>query len=195
MTEPDEPVRRHKRMSVQGLSLQTATATATATATGRLRVRQRDAAIRDLYLAQYGQLAGWAAHLVGDRELAHDFATEAFTRLLSRWQTVSDPRPWLYMTVANQVKDHWRKSERERRALAKVATIAEPESQAAYDPAIRDLVQRLPERLRSVVLLHYYADLPVRDVAAALGKAEGSVKRSLYDARQQLLAALDGDPR
>lgn len=187
MTEPDEPVRRRSRMSVQGLSLESTT--------GRVRVRQRDDAIRDLYLAQYGQLAGWAAHLVGDREIAHDFATEAFTRLLSRWQTVSDPRPWLYMTVANQVKDHWRKTERERRALAKVATIAPPEAQPAYDPGIRDLVQRLPERMRSVVLLHYYADLPVRDVAAALGKAEGSVKRSLYDARQDLLKALDGDPR
>lgn len=157
-----------------------------------LVVRSRDDAVRELYLAQYGRLAAWCANLVGDRELAHDFTTEAFTRLLAKWQTVSDPRPWLYMTVTNLVRDHWRKSERERRAMSRM--IAAPESENAYDPTVRDLVERLPDRLRSVVLLHYYADLPVVEVAAVLGKAEGSVKRSLYDARQVLLAALEDDP-
>lgn len=162
--------------------------------TGRvLSVRNRDEAVREIYLAQYGRLAGWCANLVGDRELAHDFATEAFTRLLAKWQTVEDPRPWLYMTVTNLVRDHWRKTGRERRALTRMT--AAPQTQEAYDPTIRDLVERLPDRLRSVVLLHYYADLPVAEVAAALGKAEGSVKRSLYDARQRLLVTLEDDPR
>lgn len=154
------------------------------------RVLDRDDGVREVYLAHYGRLAGWCAHLVGDPDLGHEFATEAFTRLLSRWRTVDDPRPWLYMTATNLVRDHWRRTERERRALRRIA--AEPPSTAAGDPGIRDVVDRLPERLRTVVLLHYYADLPVRDVAAVLGKAEGTVKRALFDARARLLADLGG---
>lgn len=38
--------------------------------------------VHAVYVAKYGQLAGWAARLVGDPDLAHDMATEAFVRLL-----------------------------------------------------------------------------------------------------------------
>ncbi len=152
-------------------------------------VLDRDERVREIYLAQYGRLAGWCAHLVGDADLGHEFATEAFTRLLARWRTVEDPRPWLYMTATNLDRDHWRRTERERRALRLAA--AAPTVEAAGDPGVRDIVDRLPARLRSVVLLHYYADLPIRDVAAVLGKAEGTVKRSLFDARARLLADLE----
>lgn len=153
------------------------------------RVHGRDEAVREVYLTCYAQLAGWAARLVGDRELGHDIATEAFVRLLSRWTTVAEPRPWLYMTSTNLVRDHWRKLDRERRALGKLRP--EAEGVPAADLSTRDLVERLPDRLRSVVLLHYYADLPVREVADVLGKAEGSVKRLLHEARGALLAALE----
>ena len=154
------------------------------------RVRGRESAVREVYLACYPQLAGWSAKLVGDRDLGHDIATEAFVRLLARWTTVAEPRPWLYMTASNLVRDHWRKMERERRALGRLGPLVE-ESGPAGDPTVRDLVERLPDRLRTVVLLHYYVDLPVRDIADVLGKAEGTVKRLLHDARQQLLAALE----
>ncbi|MGB9376265.1 MAG: RNA polymerase sigma factor [Mycobacteriales bacterium] len=151
---------------------------------------ERDDVLREVYLAHYGRLAGWCAHLVGDRDLGHEFATEAFTRLLTRWRVVDDPRAWLYMTATNLIRDHWRRTKRERRALNRIA--AEPAVQPAGDPGVRDLVERLPERLRAVVLLHYYADLPISEVAAVLGKAEGTVKRSLFDARARLHAAMEG---
>jgi len=92
------------------------------------------------------------------------------------------------MTATNLIRDHWRRKARERRAFRRVA--AEPAYTAA-EPSIRDVVDRLPERLRAVVLLHYYADLSVRDVADVLGKAEGTVKRALFDARARLLADLE----
>lgn len=154
------------------------------------RMASRDEVLREVYLAHYGRLAGWCAHLTSDRDLGQELATEAFTRLLARWQTVEEPRAWLYMTATNLVRDHWRRGARERRALRRIA--AEPAVQTSPDLSIRDLVERLPNRLRAVVLLHYYADLPVREVAAILGKAEGSVKASLSDARARLLADMEG---
>jgi DNA-directed RNA polymerase specialized sigma24 family protein len=43
------------------------------------------------------------------------------------------------------------------------------------------------------VLLHYYADMSVAEVAAALHKPEGTVKRMLFDARARLHGWLEAD--
>lgn len=41
------------------------------------------------------------------------------------------------------------------------------------------------------VLLHYFGDLTVAEVARQLGKAEGTVKRDLHEARARLAATLE----
>jgi len=75
-----------------------------------------EASVRAIYDAQFGRLVGWTTTLVGDPDLAHDFATEAFVKLLRHWSSVREPRAWLYVAVANLVRDHWRKRGREAMA-------------------------------------------------------------------------------
>ena len=166
---------------------------------GDRRVRAMDvaapeAALREVYDAHYGRLAGWTAKLVGDPDLAHDFATEAFVKLVRSWGTVDEPRAWLYATTANLVRDHWRRRGREQTAYGKVGVVQE--SVAPPDLAtrltVRDAVLQLPDRLRVVVLLHYFADLTVAQIATHLGKAEGTVKRDLFDARGRMALLLEG---
>jgi RNA polymerase sigma-70 factor (ECF subfamily) len=65
------------------------------------------------------------------------------------------------------------------------------DSVAAHDPWLRDLVERLPKRLRTPVLLHYYADLPVNEVAATLHLPLGTAKRRLHEARALLRETLE----
>ncbi|NHN56887.1 RNA polymerase sigma factor [Calidifontibacter sp. DB0510] len=157
-----------------------------------------ETAVRQVYDAHFGRLVGWATPLLSDRDLAHDLATEAFVKLLRHWESVDDPRAWLYTTVANQVRDHWRRRGREAAAYGRWSGgRIDPEPVApATDHAtrltVRDAVESLPERLRLPVLLHYYADLTVAQVATQLGKSDGAVKRDLFDARKQLAARLEG---
>jgi RNA polymerase sigma-70 factor, ECF subfamily len=133
---------------------------------------------------------------VDDDGTAHEIAAEAFTRLWARWTKVEEPSGFLYVTAANLVRDHWRKLERERRALRRVTTEEAVKQQqppgVGDDPSVRLLVQSLPERLRNPALLYYYADLPVREVAALLGRNEGTVKADLHAARELLRAELGG---
>lgn len=159
-----------------------------------------EAEVRQVYLAHFGRLAGWATSLVGDRDLGHDVATEAFVRLLRHWADVEEPRPWLYATVANLVRDHWRKRGRESSAYERFQSgggtqpdVAPPGPDAENTLDVRAAVAGLPDRLRSVVLLYYYADLTVGQVARELGKSEGAVKRDLYDARALLARALEAN--
>lgn len=163
--------------------------------TSRVQVVGADEqAVNEIYRSHYAQLAGWAARLLGDRDLAHDAATEAFVRLLAHWGTVEEPRAWLYTATGNIIRDHWRKRGREQTAYGKVGhqieVAAEPD--LARDITVREAVRALPDRLRMAVMLHYFADLTVAQVAAQLGKSEGAVKRELWDARQRLAAILEG---
>jgi RNA polymerase sigma-70 factor (ECF subfamily) len=148
------------------------------------------AAAEELFHACYPRLAGWVRRLVGNDETAHEIASEAFTRLLSRWSSLDNPQSYLYMIATNLVRDHWRKTGRERRALRAVSVPADPVHHPAQDVDVRELIASLPDRLRNPFLLHYYGGYPVRDVALLLGRPEGTVKADLFHARARLRAAL-----
>ncbi len=153
--------------------------------------RSQDEAASELFADLYPRLAGWCRRLVDDDGTAHEIASEAFTRLWARWAKVEEPRGFLYVTAANLVRDHWRKAERERRAIRRVTSEALVGGQGEYaDPSVRLLVQSLPKRLRVPVLLYYYADLPVREVSLLTGRKEGTVKADLHAAREHLRSKL-----
>ena len=142
-----------------------------------------------LYTAEFGRLAGYLTSLTGNPDVAREAAQEAFTRLFARWRKVSEPRGFVYVVATNIVKHHWRQGGRERNAVTSLGITTE-HGRDAHDPWLRDLVDRLPERLREVVLLHYYADLPVADVAVAVRRPVGTVKRRLHEARALLSDAV-----
>lgn len=140
------------------------------------------------YADVYGSLAGYAMSLVGDRVVAEDLAQEALVRLYARWGLVREARPYVFRTVTNLARDRWRRQQSERRALPDLLADTAP----AADLSVMDAVERLPAGLRTVVLLHYYADLPVAQVARAVRRPEGTVKRRLSEARTLLAASLQG---
>ncbi len=143
----------------------------------------------DLFDMLYAPLAGWAAAALGDEEAGHDVAAEAFTRLFARLSSVRSPRPFLYAVAANLIRDRWRAQAHDR-ALLSLLEQQQPQVWPAPDVSVRDIVERLPERLRLPVLLHYYADLPVAEAARVLHRPVGSVKRALSEARAALAPLL-----
>ena len=147
----------------------------------------RDDDFRAFYTDAYSGLAGYCYSLVNDRELAHDLAQEAFTRMLGRFTKVDDPKAYVYGVATNLVRRAWRKRAQQATAVAGIAaqpTRPLPSHEGAV--TMRAAVERLPKRLRDVVLLHYWSDLTVTDVAAAVGRPAGTVKRQLSEARALL---------
>lgn len=149
----------------------------------------RDASYDAFYTDTYGDLAGYALSLVGDRTVAEDLAQEAMVRVYVRWAVLHDSRPYAFRVVTNLARDRWRRARTERAALPDLigSDIAPP------DLTLRDAVARLPSRLRDVVALHYYADLPVTEVARVVRRPVGTVKRRLSEARAALATEL-GEP-
>jgi RNA polymerase sigma-70 factor, ECF subfamily len=152
----------------------------------------------ELFRAAYPKLAGWVRRLVDDDDTAHEIASEAFVRLLSRWARVENPQSYLYMIATNLVRDHWRKTERERRAIRSVTAGAEQDAvtHPGQDVDVRNLIEGLPAKLRDPFLLHYYAGFAIREVATLLHRPEGTIKADLFAARAKLKTALgDRDAR
>src|ERR1019366_6793475 len=133
----------------------------------RLRTGDREAA-EELFNACYPRLAGWVRRLGDDDETAHEVASQAITRLLARWAALGSP-PSSSLTAAAP---------------------ADPVYQPVQDVDVRALIEALPAKLRSAFLLHYYAGFGVREVAAMLGRPEGTIKADLYHARSRLKAAI-----
>src|SRR5258708_9117514 len=94
------------------------------------------------------------------------------------------------MIATNLVRDHWRKTSRERRAIRTItATVPqEPAWHPAQDVDVRDLIESLPPRLRNAFLLHYYAGFAVKEAAMMLGRPAGSAQADLHHTLTQLNA-------
>jgi RNA polymerase sigma-70 factor (ECF subfamily) len=158
---------------------------------GEVHTVDADAA-EELFKGVYPRLAGWVRRLVDDDDTAHEIASEAFVRLLSRWTRVDSPQSYLYMIATNLIRDHWRKAERERRAIRSV-TAGAALNEVAYpvqDVDVRNLIALLPPRLRDPFLLHYYGGFAIREVATLLRRPEGTIKADLFAARARLKTAL-----
>src|SRR5437870_603057 len=108
-----------------------------------------------VYEDHAGQLAGYLAKLVGDREVACELTQEAFLRALKSGGSLREPaaaRAWLYRVGTNLASNH-----RRRRALLRFLPFSgdEPGSSEAFDPeaeqvrsALRaDTRRRAPVRL------------------------------------------------
>jgi RNA polymerase sigma-70 factor, ECF subfamily len=155
----------------------------------------RAALAEQLFTDTYPKLAGWVRRLVDDEETAHEIASEAFVRLLSKWTSpdkLDNPQSYLFMIATNLVRDHWRKAERERRAMRNVTAGSDPEpsTNPAQDVDVRELIAALPAKLRDPFLLHYYAGFGVKEIAVLVKRPEGTVKADLYHARARLKEAL-----
>jgi RNA polymerase sigma-70 factor (ECF subfamily) len=158
---------------------------------GEVRGVDADAA-EELFRGVYPKLAGWVRRLVDDDDTAHEIASEAFVRLLARWTKVDSPQSYLYMIATNLIRDHWRKAERERRAMRSV-TAGAARDEGAYpvqDVDVRNLIASLPPRLRDPFLLHYYGGFGIREVATLLRRPEGTIKADLFAARARLKTVL-----
>jgi RNA polymerase sigma factor (sigma-70 family) len=120
------------------------------------------------------------------RAEADDCFQETFIaalRAYPRLRPGSNQRAWVLTIAHRKALDAHRG--RARRAVP-VADPGAGDSRAQEPPSGRDealweAVQELPARQRSAVALRYLADLPHREIAAAIGCSEEAARRSLHE--------------
>jgi RNA polymerase sigma-70 factor (ECF subfamily) len=130
------------------------------------------------------RLVGTLSLLSGDAGVAEELSQEALARAWSNWSLLRDleepaAAAWVFRTAANLASSWRRRRAAERRAVERFAG-REAGTRGDPDPAdavtIRREVASLPRRMRTALVLRYYADLPVAQVAQVMGCSPGTVK-------------------
>ncbi|WP_310964493.1 RNA polymerase sigma factor [Nocardioides terrisoli] len=152
--------------------------------------------LRDLYDASYPRLVGQLTAFTGSRAEAEDVVQEAFVRALGRsrgFARVDNPEAWLRTVAVNLARSRWRRVRRFAGLLPDLV----PDQHPDLGPdrvALLHALEALPAAQREAIALHHLADLPVADIASALGVPVGTVKARLSRGRAALADLLADDP-
>jgi RNA polymerase sigma factor (sigma-70 family) len=148
--------------------------------------------LADLLASHGREIQGVAFLILRDRSAAEDVLMDTLVTALERGATLRDPsalRPWLLRIATNHALGARRRTGRVS-LMAVVPDVATPAPDTADRVALLDELARLPIRTRTAIVLHYFADLPVADVAAAMGTSTNTAKTQLRQGLGRLRASL-----
>jgi RNA polymerase sigma factor (sigma-70 family) len=157
---------------------------------------EKKPALRQVFETEESPLLRYAYGLVGQRETAEDLVQEAFLKLHTHWQEVTNPRAWLFRSVRNLALNHLRDHKRE----TPLETNQEWQSQAP-DPGqsmgkleavgtLQLLVSELQDEDRSLIFLKYHEDLKYDQISERTGLSVGNVGYRLHHALKHLAESL-----
>jgi RNA polymerase sigma-70 factor (ECF subfamily) len=163
-----------------------------------LRKAGRDRAFEELLRRYEGKVYRLCCALLRERTQAEDAAQESLVRVwkaLDRYDGRAALSSWIYAITRNRCLTALDRR-RSLDSLDELGEEAEFGLPATGQPGdgraeeLLELVQLLPERLRRVLLLYYYEERSVSEVALMLGCPEGTVKTTLFRARAALAEML-----
>jgi RNA polymerase sigma factor (sigma-70 family) len=153
--------------------------------------------VESLFRAHYVALVRLAVLFGMDGHSAEEVVQDAFVRFRPERVGSGAELAYLRRTVINLAKGRHRRLAVARRHPPPPALDAAPAEDVAArrrrDEQVVAAVQDLPARQRACVLLHYFAGLTDREVAATLKISAGSVKTHLHRARSMLRTALEDE--
>ncbi|HEX5936485.1 MAG TPA: sigma-70 family RNA polymerase sigma factor [Actinomycetota bacterium] len=138
---------------------------------------------------EHGNRLWWAlVAFSGDREIASDAESEAFAQALRRGEAIRDPLAWVWRAAFRIAAGE----------LQRRRTAAAPLFDSTYEPPepaahVTEALRRLPAQQRAAVVLHYYADRPIREIAELLGTSSSTVAVHLHRGRNRLRDLLGDD--
>ncbi len=157
-----------------------------------------------LYQQRVAAVYRYAYGILRHKETAEDVTAQTFLQAWRHLPRLRDPARfdgWLFRIAHNQAINATRGA-----PAADLAQVAEPaDTRPDADPAghaeraadaarVRGALLRLPEHLREVLVLRFYAGLSHAEVAAQVGKSEANARVMQYRALQQLRQHLDSAP-
>lgn len=156
---------------------------------------RQEAVYRDFYEKVFRMILA----KVCNETLAEDLAENVFVKVYANWDHFDENRAslstWIYRIAQNTVIDYYRT----RKVHAEVPEDLASES-AVDDELLKnetlellaDALEKLPERDRDLVILHYYRGLTLKEVAMKMGMSYSNAKLVHNKALAALKKLLDG---
>lgn len=132
---------------------------------------------------------------LGDRRLAEDAFQETFIKAWRQAHTFrgeSSMKTWLSRIAVNTCRDMlrsgWLRMMRKSEPIEKLMNLSASEQE--QDTTVRDAVLRLPGKYREIIVLYYYQEMKIREIAQALRLPVNTVSTRLRRARALLCGML-----
>jgi RNA polymerase sigma-70 factor (ECF subfamily) len=164
-------------------------------------VQQRadEAGLHRAFVAYGAELTGLARRVLGSHHLAEEAVQETFERA---WKardrfdpTVGPLRAWLFSIERNLLVDMARsRGRRERldqRAAGRTEHVSDDVERAIASWQLEEAIRHLTPGHRTVLVETYFRGRTSKEVAGALGIAEGTVRSRLYHALRSVRSSLE----
>ena len=171
----------------------------------RAFARPRPVTFADAVRAHQDELFGVALRILGDRDAAQDATSRALLKAFRAWERYDQTRPvrhWLLRIVANEAISLGRERTRDRDRSASADAASDTADRAPLPDEsvvareererVRRAVAGLPELYRVPVVLRYFSELSVDEIASLTGRPASTVGVQLLRGRALLRIALEG---
>jgi RNA polymerase sigma factor (sigma-70 family) len=149
---------------------------------------QDDAAVEEFLRVGYRRVVAAVALVSGSLAIAEDAVQEAIVRAWERSRTSNDIESlesWIATVALNLSRSRLRRIRIEHRALPH---LVQPDTSPPEGDSVdvRRALSQLPRRQREAIVLRYYLDLDVRELAVVMHVSEGTAKSTLARGRRAL---------
>jgi RNA polymerase sigma-70 factor (ECF subfamily) len=160
-------------------------------------------AYSELVRASHPRLFGVARLILGDSDRAHDAVQDALLLAWRHVRSLRDPEAWDAWLRRLTVRACYKVARaHKRRSLVELHLTVDQDSAAAPDAAMgvidRDWLGRELDRLaldqRVVIVLHYYLDLPVSQVAEIVDIPYGTAASRLHRGLEAMRISMSSEP-
>jgi RNA polymerase sigma-70 factor (ECF subfamily) len=141
-------------------------------------------------------------HVTYNMDVSEDICQEAFIRFYERnmeFKSIDEAKYWLIRVTKNLSINVVKRKSREQAVVEKIKKLPKVSIRNGEETMmdeetksrIREAVEQLPEKLRSVLVLKEYADLNYKQIGTILHISESNVKVRVHRARKLLESMLD----
>ncbi len=139
----------------------------------------------------------FAYSYIKEREGALDIVQNAVCKALEKYHELRSPdkiNAWFYRILVNESHAYFKKQKRE------IATEDEKMPVQIYtetafdkDDEVYDMVMKLPEKFRTVIVLRFFEDMSLEEISKITSANLSTVKTRLYTALRQLKLSYNGE--
>jgi RNA polymerase sigma factor (sigma-70 family) len=143
---------------------------------------------------EYPRVVAAVRLITGDHDGAADAVQDALVGVLTSppAREIENYAAYITVVASNKARDAMRRKGAESRAYDKLPTPREEtaDALAGLDIDVAAAIRALPDKQRTICVLHYLMDHSVEQIADGMGVSTGTVKTQLHRARQALAARL-----
>ena len=156
-----------------------------------IEAAQRDPLrFQELYESNFERVYAFIVYRVRDREDAQDLTAEVFHQALAgiqRFEWRGLPfSAWLLGIASKILADRWQRLGKRQEVPADELELAGIDAAIEERAMLFQLVDRLPEDQRKVIVRRFVDQRSIREIAEELGRSEGAVKQLQFRALKTL---------